>query len=175
VESAIPTTVPALLNTVIPLTVSTPANIAKFNPALGTVDEKKANHNMVVNTLCNMFPFAITINIPSPLFYTPLTFNKTKFKTVKLVRPSGTTVETPLVINTIATDSALGFLCSFVDHGNSVRINGVGTFATSFIQISRGADNKYMVVRSNKGIPTSSIATNGDIISFASITAMIGY
>jgi len=176
VETAIPTTVPALLNTVIPVAVSTPVNIARFNPKVGTVAEKQANQRMIVNTLLNMFPLAITVNVPTPLLDVPGSFNKTKLKTIKLVRPStGTTNQAPLVINTIASDSAVGFLCSILDVGNSIRLNGLGTFATSFIQITRGANNSYSVIRSTKGVPVTSIATNGDIIPFVGMTAMIGY
>jgi len=175
VEAAIPATVPSLLNTVIPLTVSTPANIAKFNPALGTVDEKKANQSMIVNALLNMFPLALTISVPTPLLYVPLTFNKSKLKTLKLVRPAGTTVENPLVIDTIASDSTLGFLCSIVEYGASVQINGIGSFLGSFVKVARGADDKYLVVRSSKGVATSTVGTNGDVISFANITVIIGY
>jgi hypothetical protein len=176
VVSAIPATVLPLLNTVIPLTVSTPANNLKFNPVLGTIVEKQANQTMVVNTLCNMFPAVFTISVPTPLLYVPLAFNKTKLKTIKLVRPSGTTVESPLVINTVSSDSAVAFLCSFVDIGNSVRLNGVGSFAGNFIVISRGADNKHMVTRTTKAnVTTSGISMPGDIINFVGITIMIGY
>ena len=176
VVSRIPTTIQPLLNTVIPLTVSTPANNLKFNPVLGTIVEKQANQTMVVNTLCNMFPAVFTISVPTPLLYVPLAFNKTKLKTIKLVRPSGTTVESPLVINTVASDSAVAFLCSIVDIGNSVRLNGVGSFAGNFIVISRGADNKHMVTRTTKAnVTTSAISMPGDIINFVGITIMIGY
>ena len=176
VAAAIPATVPALLNTVIPLTVSTPANIAKFNPALGSILEKQANHSMVVNTLCNMFPSAVFIKIPTPLFYVPLSFNKTKLKDIKILRPIGTTPETPLIPIMVKTDSAIGFLCSFVNGGNSVQLNGIGTFAGSFIKIvKRVEDSKYTVIKSLKGIPTTTIALMGDVISFIGITAMISY
>jgi hypothetical protein len=175
VEALVPTTVLPLSNTVIPLTVSTPANNSKFNPITGTIAEKQANQSLIVNTLYNMFPSAITISVPTPLFYVPLAFNKTKLKTIKLVRPTGTTVETPLVINTIASDSAVAFLCSFDNVGNGVKLNGVGTFATSFIQIVKAEENKYLVIRSNKGVSTSAIGASGDIISFVGVSAMIGY
>ena len=175
VETAIPAAVPALLNTVIPLTVSTPANILKFNPTLGTIVEKQANQSMIVNALFNMFPLALTISVPTPLLYVPPTFNKAKLKNIKLVRPAGTTVESPLIINTIATDSTLGFLCSIVEYGACVRLNGVGSFSTGFIKIARGLENKYLVVRSLKGVSASSVGINGDVIFFAGITAIIGY
>jgi hypothetical protein len=176
VVSAIPPTVLPLLNTILPLTVSIPANAAKFNPVLGTIIEKQANQYMVVNTLCNMFSTSLTVSVPTPLLYVPLTFNKSKFKTIKLVRPTGTTVETPLIITTIKTDSAIVFLCSIVEIGNSVQFNGNGSFLGSFIRISRGADNKYMVTRTDKkNISISGISLRGDIITFAGITAMIGY
>jgi hypothetical protein len=175
VEAAIPATVPALLNTVIPLTVSSKPNIATFNPTLGTIDEKQANQSMIVNALLNMFPLALTISVPTPLLYVPPAFNKAKLKNIKLVRPAGTTVESPLIINTIAADSAVGFLCSIVEYGAGVQLNGVGSFLGSFIKIARGLNNKYLVVRSLKGVSTSSVGTNGDVISFAGITAIIGY
>jgi hypothetical protein len=176
VISRIPVTVLPLLNVVIPATVSTPANNLKFNPVVGTVAEKQANQTMVVNTLWNMFPSANTISVPTTLLYVPLAFNKTKLKTTKLVRPSVTTTENaPLVINTVAADSSVAFLCSFDAYANGVQINGVGSFATSFVKIVKGSDNKYMVTRSSKNIATSAIMTNGDIISFVGITAMIGY
>jgi len=173
---AIPTTIIPSLNMVLPTTISTPANIAKFNPTLGTATEKERNQNMIVNTLFNMFPSASSISIPTTLLYVPLAFNKSKLKTIRLVRPTGTTVQSPLVINTVASDSAIAFLTSIVNYGNSVRLNGVGTFAGNFLIISRGDDNKYMVTRTTKAnVTTSAIGTNGDIITFAGITAMIGY
>ena len=175
VEAAVPGTVPPLLNTVIPLTVATPANVAKFNPAKGTVPERIANQTMIINTLCNMFPSATTITVPTTLIYVPSTFNKAKLKNLKIVRPRGTTVEAPLVINTIASDSTIGFLCSIPDYATSVQLNGIGSFLNGFIKISRGIENRYMVVRSNKGVSTSSLMTSGDVISFAGITAIIGY
>ena len=174
VETAVPGTVLPLLNTVIPLTVATPANIAKFNPAKGTIPERIANQTMIINTLCNMFPSALTINVPTTLIYVPSTFNKAKLKNLKIVRPRGTTVEAPLVINTIASDSTIGFLCSIPDYATSVQINGIGSFLGGFIKISRGIENRYMVVRSLKGVSTSSLMTTGDLISFAGITAIIG-
>ena len=174
VETAVPGTVLPLLNTVIPLTVATPANIAKFNPVKGTVPERIANQTMIINTLCNMFPSALTINVPTTLIYVPSTFNKAKLKNLKIVRPRGTTVEAPLVINTIASDSTIGFLCSIPDYATSVQINGIGSFLGGFIKISRGIENRYMVVRSLKGVSTSSLMITGDLISFAGITAIIG-
>ena len=174
VETAIPGTVPPLLNTVIPLTVATPANVAKFNPVKGTVPERIANQTMIINTLCNMFPSATTITVPTTLIYVPLTFNKAKLKNLKIVRPRGTTVEAPLIINTIASDSTIGFLCSIPDYATSVQINGIGSFLGGFIKISRGIENRYMVVKSLKGVSTSSLITSGDMISFAGITAIIG-
>jgi hypothetical protein len=124
-----------------------------------------------------MFSTANTIIIPTPLLYVPLAFNASKFKTIKIIRPStATTVDNPLIINTVASDSAVAFLTSIVQIGNSFRLNGVGTFAGNFIIISRGADNKYMVTRTTKAnVSTSSIASNGEIIAFAGMTAMIGY
>ena len=82
VEAAIPTTVLPGLIVVIPTTVSTPANKAIFNPTTGTVAEKEANQKMIVNTLCNMFSTSLTVSVPTPLLYVPLTFNKSKFKTI---------------------------------------------------------------------------------------------
>jgi hypothetical protein len=176
VVAAIPANFVPSLNVVLPPAVSNPANIARFNPTLGTIAEKQANQNMVVNTLCNMFPIATTISVPSTLLYVPLAFNKSKLKNIKLVRPTGTTVDSPLVINTLKTDSAVGFLCSIVDYANSVLFNGFGTFADNFIKITRGANNIYAVSRITKtNVTTTSTATNGDIISFVGITVMIGY
>ena len=176
VAAAIPATFVPSLNVVLPPAVSNPANIAKFNPTLGTIAEKQANQNMVVNALLYMFPMATTVSVPTTLLYVPLAFNKSKLKNIKLVRPSGTTDETPLVINTLATDSAVGFLCSILEVGNSVQLNGVGTFVGNFIKITRGANNTYSVIKTTKAnVTTNSVATNGDIITFVGITAMIGY
>jgi hypothetical protein len=122
-----------------------------------------------------MFPLALTISVPTPLLYVPPTFNKAKLKNIKLVRPAGTTVESPLIINTIATDSTLGFLCSIVEYGACVQLNGVGSFSTGFIKIAKGLENKYLVVRSLKGVSASSVGINGDVIFFAGMTAIIGY
>jgi hypothetical protein len=177
VVAIIPVTIIPQLNTVLPTTISTPANIAKFNPKLGTVIEKHANHNMIVNSLFNVFPTAVSISIPSTLLFMPATISIAKLKTVRIVRPNGTTVESPLVINTIAADSAVVFLCSIVEFANSVRLNGVGTNLGNFIVISKGLDNKYLVTRTTTktNVSTSDIRTNGDMISFAGITALIGY
>ncbi len=176
VAAIIPVTVVPSLNMVLPTTISTPTNVAKFNPKLGTVIEKQANHNMIVNSLFNIFPTAVSISIVSTLLYMPATINITKLKTVRIVRPTGTTIESPLVINTIAADSAVVFLCSMVEHANSIRLNGVGTNLGNFIVISKGADNKYMVTRTTKtNVTTSTIGVNGDMVSFAGITALIGY
>ena len=122
-----------------------------------------------------MFPSATTITVPTTLIYVPLRFNKSKLKNLKIVRPTGTTVEAPLVINTIASDSTVGFLCSITDYATSVQLNGIKSFSTGFIKISRGIENRYMVVRSLKGVSTSSVGTNGDVIIFAGMTAIIGY
>ena len=147
---------------------------SKFNPKLGTLDEKQANHKMIVNSLFNIFPTAVSISIVSTLLYMPATINITKLKTVRIVRPTGTTVESPLVINTIAADSAVVFLCSMVEYANSVRLNGVGTNLGNFIVISKGLDNKFLVTRTTKtNVSVSDIKTNGDMISFAGITALI--
>jgi hypothetical protein len=177
VAAIIPVTVVPSLNMVLPTTISTPTNVAKFNPKLGTVIEKQANHNMIVNSLFNIFPTAVSISIVSTLLYMPATINITKLKTVRIVRPTGTTVESPLVINTIAADSAVVFLCSMVEHANSIQLNGVGTNLGNFIVISKGADNKYLVTRTTTktNVSLSEIRTNGDMISFAGITALIGY
>ena len=176
VETAIPTTVLPGLSVVIPTTVSTPANKANFNPTAGTVAEKEANQTMIVNTLCNMFLIATTISISTDLLYVPKSFNKTKLKTIKIVRPTGTTSENPLVINTVASDSAVGFLCSIVDYGTSVRLNGVGSFAGSFMKITKGLDNKYAVIKTTKtNVTTSAIGVGGEVQAFVGITALIGY
>ena len=176
VVAIIPVTVVSSLNMVLPTTISTPANVAKFNPKLGTLVEKQANQNLIVNSLFNIFPTAVSISIVSTLLYMPATINITKLKTVRIVRPTGTTVESPLVINTIAADSAVVFLCSMVEYANSVRLNGVGTNLGNFIVISKGLDNKFLVTRTTKtNVSVSDIKTNGDMISFAGITALIGY
>jgi len=176
VAAAIPATFVPSLNVVLPASVSNPTNIAKFNPTLGTIAEKQANQNMVVNALRNMFPMATTISVPTTLLYVPLAFNKSKLKNIKLVRPTGTTVETPLVINTIPSDSTLGFLCSILEVGNCVQLNGVGTFAGNFIKIARGDNNTYSVSRTTKtNVTTNSVAVNGEIINFVGITMIIGY
>ena len=176
VVAAIPATFVPSLNVVLPATVASPANIAKFNPTLGTIAEKQANQNMVVNTLCNIFSIAVSIGIPTTLLYVPLAFNKTKLKTIKIVKPTGTTFQNPLIVNTVASDSAVAFLCSFVGIGECVQLNGVGAFAGNFIKIERGANNTYAVTRTTKANVTStSTATNGEIISFVGITTLIGY
>jgi hypothetical protein len=131
---------------------------------------------MVVNTICNMFPAVLTISVPTPLIYVPLAFNKSKLKTMKIIRPTGSTVENPLVINTVAADSAVGFLCSLDSIANSVRLNGVGSFAGNFIVVSRGNDNRYLVTRTTKAnVSTSVISVPGNVINFANITVIIGY
>jgi hypothetical protein len=176
VVAAIPATVISSLNVILPATVANPANIAKFNPTLGTIAEKQANQNMVVNTLCNIFSIASVISVPTTLLYVPPAFNKTKLKTIKIVIPTGTTVNSPLVINTISTDSAVAFLCSFVGIGQCVRLNGVGSFAGNFMLITRGANNTYMITRTTKAnVTATSTATNGEIITFVGMTTMIGY
>ena len=119
---------------------------------------------------------ATTISVPTTLLYMPLAFNKSKLKNIKLVRPIGKTVENPLVINAVPSDSAIGFLSTFVEVGESIRFNGVGSFTGNFIIITRGDDNKYMVTRTAKtNITTNAVATNGDIITFAGLTVIIGY
>jgi len=175
VAAIIPVTIIPQLNTVLPTTISNPTNIEKFNPKLGTVIEKQANHNMIVNSLFNIFPTSISISIVSTLLFMPATINITKLKTVRIVRPTGTTVENPLVINTIAADSAVVFLCSMIEFANSVRLNGVGTNLGNFIVISKGIDNKFLVTRTTTktNVSLSDIRTNGDMISFAGITALI--
>jgi len=175
VAAIIPVTVVPSLNMVLPVTISNPANVAKFNPKLGTLVEKQANHNMIVNSLFNIFPTAVSISIPSTLLYMPATISIAKLKTVRIIRPNGTTVESPLVINTIAADSAVVFLCSMVEYANSIQLNGVGTNLGNFIVISKGADNKYLVTRTTTktNVSTSDIRTNGDMIAFAGITALI--
>jgi hypothetical protein len=176
VAAIIPVTIIPSLNMVLPTTISTPANVAKFNPKLGTVIEKQANHNIIVNSLFNIFPTAVSISIPSTLLYMPATISIAKLKTVRIVRPNGTTVENPLVINTIAADSAVVFLCSMIEFANSVRLNGVGTNLGNFIVISKGADNKYLVTKTTKtNVSVSAIETNGHMVSFGGITALIGY
>jgi hypothetical protein len=176
VAAIIPVTIIPQLNTVLPTTISNPANVAKFNPKLGTLVEKQANHNMIVNSLFNIFPTSISISIPSTLLFMPATISIAKLKTVRIIRPNGTTVESPLVINTIAADSAVVFLCSMVEYANSIRLNGVGTNLGNFIVISKGTDNKYLVTRTTKtNVSTSDIRTNGEMVSFAGITALIGY
>ncbi len=176
VEAVIPTTVLPGLSVVIPTTVSTKTNIGFFNPTAGTVAEKEANQSMIVNTLCNMFPIATTISIPTPLLYVPKAFNKTKLKTIKIVRPTGTTSENPLVINTVSSDSSVGFLCSFIDYGTSVRLNGVGSFAGAFMRITKGSDNKYAVVRTTKtNVTTTTIGSVGEVLAFVGMSALIGY
>jgi uncharacterized protein YjdB len=172
IQAAIPTTVAQVRDTVIPAAVASKPNIAAFNPTLGTIPEKIANRFMVVNTLLNMFPKAITINIPTTLLYVPIAFNKTKLKNIKLVRPYG--VDTTLVINTIASDSSVAFVCSILEVGNSVRLNGVGAMLNNFIVVTRGHDNKYLVTRTTKtNLTTSTINLAGDIISFANMAVMI--
>jgi hypothetical protein len=176
VEAVIPTTVLPGLSVVIPTTVSTNTNIGFFNPTAGTVAEKEANQSMIVNTLCNMFSIATTISIPTPLLYVPKAFNKTKLKTIKIVRPTGTTSENPLVINTVSSDSSVGFLCSFIDYGTSVRLNGVGSFAGAFMRITKGSDNKYAVVRTTKtNVTTTTIGSVGEVLAFVGMSALIGY
>jgi hypothetical protein len=177
VAAIIPVTIIPQLNTVLPTTISTPANVAKFNPKLGTLVEKQANQNLIVNSLFNIFPTSISISIPSTLLFMPATISIAKLKTVRIVRPTGTTIESPLVINTIAADSAVVFLCSMIEHANSIRLNGVGTNLGNFIVISKGIDNKFLVTRTTTktNVSVSDIRTNGDMISFAGITALIGY
>jgi hypothetical protein len=157
----------------LPASVSTPANILIFNPKLGTVVEKNKNRNTIINTLFNMFS-ASTISIPSNLIFMPTTINASKTKIVKLVKPVGTTLNEPLVLNTVAADSATAFVCLIVDYENSVQINGNGTNAGFFIKITKGLYDKYAVVRTNKlNVSTTSIAVAGDVILFGGITALI--
>ena len=172
IASAIPATVQQVRDTVIPATVATPINIEKFNPKLGTVAEKLANRFMVVDTLLNMFSKAITINIPTTLLYVPVAFNRTKLKNIKLIRPYG--VDTTLVINTVASDSSVAYVCSILEVGNGVRVNGVGAMAGNFIVIVRAPDNKYMVARTTKAnVTTSAMSLSGDIITFGGMSVMI--
>ena len=172
IASAIPGTVQQVRDTVIPPTVATPINIGRFNPILGTVAEKIANRFMVVDTLLNMFSKAITINIPTTLLYVPIAFNKTKLKNIKLVRPYG--VDTTLVINTVASDSSVAYVCSILEVGNGVRFNGVGAMAGNFIVVVRAANDRYMVARTTKAnVSTSGISLSGDIITFGGMSVMI--
>lgn len=119
---------------------------------------------------------ATTISLPTTLLYVPIAFNKAKLKNIKLVRPTGTTVNSPLVINTIASDSAVGFLSSINSVGESVQFNGVGTFAGNFIKITKGDNNTYSVIKTTKtNVTTTSVAVSGDIVVFVGINVIIGY
>jgi hypothetical protein len=174
IVSSVPANVSPISNAVtLPASVSTPANILIFNPKLGTVVEKNKNRNTIINTLFNMFS-ASTISIPSNLIFMPTTINASKMKIVKLVKPVGTTLNEPLVLNTVAADSATAFVCLIVDYENSVQINGNGKDAGFFIKITKGLYDKYAVVRTNKlNVSTTSIAVAGDVILFGGITALI--
>jgi uncharacterized protein YjdB len=180
VAAVIPSTFIPQFNSVLPITISTPANIAKFNPKfnpkLGNLVENEANHIMIVNSLLNIFSTSVFVSIPSTLLYMPKTVNPSKYKTVRIVRPDGTTVENPLIINTVASDSSVVFLCAISESTNSVRINGVGSMAGNFITISRGNNNNYMVSRTTKtNVTTSAILANGESVSFGGIMAVIMY
>ncbi len=174
VVTSVPASVSPISNMVtLPLTLSTPANLLSFNPKLGTLVEKNKNRNTIINTLFNMFS-ASTISIPSNLIFLPASINITKMKTVKLVKPVGTTMNSPLVLNTVSADSAVAFVCLMVDYENSVQINGNGTNAGYFIKITKGLYEKYAVVRTNKmGVSVTSLAIAGDVISFGGITVVI--
>jgi hypothetical protein len=131
---------------------------------------------MIVNSLLNIFSTSVFVSIPSTLLYMPKTVNPSKYKTVRIVRPDGTTVENPLIINTVASDSSVVFLCAISESTNSVRINGVGSMAGNFITISRGNNNNYMVSRTTKtNVTTSAILANGESVSFGGIMAVIMY
>jgi hypothetical protein len=177
IMAAIPTTlVPVSRSVTLPPSFSTPANIAIFNPRLGALVERQANQNMLTSTFFYLFPTAFTVVLPSTAIYLPPAISITKFKTTKVVRPTGSTVNSPLIINAVASDATVVFLTSIVEVGNGVQINGVGSFAGYFVRVVKGENNRYMVTRTNKtNVSVSNIMVRGDTASFAGITIAIGF
>ena len=177
VAAAVPANIYPILNVVyLPLTMSTTENNIKFNNPnikIGTIFEKQANRNLIINTLLNMFSPISVISIPTALLYMSATINKTKTPTTKIIRPYVSTEQSPLVINSIATDITVAFLCLLANNGNSVQINGNVKTAGSFIKITR-ENNKYKIQRTDKMKKTViNYAVNGDTLLFAGIRIVV--
>jgi hypothetical protein len=95
---------------------------------------------------------------------------------MRIIRPNGTTVGNPFIMNTTVADVSTVFLCSLIAIGNGVKLNGSGKNMGFSIQITRGINNKYQVIRNNKqNKPITSIVNPGTVITYGGMTATIGY
>jgi uncharacterized protein YjdB len=177
VRNAIPATIePVGSRVVIPSNIFTPTIISTFNPAVGKPAEKEINQATIVNTLFYMFPTAKTIIVPSVAIYTPNSVKKAVLTSMRIIRPNGTTVGNPFIMNTTVADVSTVFLCSLIAIGNGVKLNGSGKNMGFSIQITRGINNKYQVIRNNKqNKPITSIVNPGTVITYGGMTATIGY
>jgi uncharacterized protein YaiE (UPF0345 family) len=178
VRNAIPANIePVGSRVLIPSNIFTPTIISTFNPTAGKPAEKEVNHTTIINTLFYMFPTAKTIILPSEAIYIPKSVKKNILTSMRIIRPNGTTVGNPFIINTTVADVSTVFLCSMIAIGNGVRINGSGAKNAGFyIQITRGINNKYQVIRNNRqNKPITSIVSPGIVIVYGGITATIGY
>jgi hypothetical protein len=151
VENAIPEVIQPIGGTVtIPSSIFTPFQLLRFNPSTGKNPEKDANRILIIQTILNMFPNAVIINIPSvALFFSSI--RATTLTDVKILRPSGTT---PIILNTVLIDTLTLFLCAFssvnTTPANLVRLNCNGKFVGFNMRVARPGLNYVLTNTSNK-------------------------
>jgi hypothetical protein len=172
VENAIPTSVQPVGGTVtIPPSIFTPFQLLRFNPAVGTPIEKDGNRILIIQTILNMFPNAVIINIPSvALFFSAI--RATSLTDVKILRPSGTT---PIILNTVLIDTLTLFLCAFssvnTTPANLVRLNCNGKFVGFNMRVARPGLNYVITNTSNKN---KSVTVNVPFMSKKNTVAYSG-
>ena len=175
VSNAIPGTVQPISNTVVvPSTIFTPTSLELFNPSTGTLAEKLENRNSIVNSLFDLYYNVNTITIPPSAIYLPPAIDLSNITAVKVFKTTGSTDQSPLVIDASSLNLTTAFFCQFDEVGNSALFNGTNTFAAYKVKVTKVSATNYTVTQTKQGVPTTFSATANDVIYYAGFKLVLG-
>ena len=175
VSNAIQGTVQPVGNAVVlPPTTFTPASIELFNPSVGTVEEKIENRNSIVNSFFDLYYKVDTITIPPSAIYLPPAIDLSNITAVKVFKTTGSTDQSPLVIDASSLNLTTTFFCQFDEVGNSALFNGTNTFAAFRVKVTKVSATNYTVTQTKQGVPTTFSATTNDVIYYAGFKLVLG-
>lgn len=175
VTNIIPVIEPVGNTVVLSPTIFTSTNLETFNPSVGTSAEKRENRNILVNSLFSKFSTVNTIRIPLTAFYMPSEIDTNNITEVKVIKSTGTTFESPLLINATEFNESTALFCPIDEVGNSVILNGINAYSGYSMRITKDSGNIYSIIKTDDlGISASRIAVENDIIYYAGFKIVIG-
>ncbi len=175
VSNSIPPTVQPIENAVVlSPTIFTPQMTELFNPSVGTIAEKLENRTSLVNTLFDLYHNVNIVSVPPSAFYMPSAIDPSNITEVKVIKTTGTTSQSPLVIDSTSLDPTTTFYCPLDEPGNSVLFNGTHIFTGYTMKITKESDNNYTVTQTKLGVPRTFSAVKDDVIHYAGFKTVIG-